>query len=138
LIVSVLLVTTAVLALTYDRCGIHPFSTPNTAGYQELLHGTVTIDNGYYYIQFTVPEHALNIQVIGNYSFSTSSQTKLYILDQKNFDQWHNQSDFNPDFDTKGTSSGDVNATLPSSGVYYVLFETATRRNKLSLLLSWI
>ena len=124
---SILLVVTGILALTYNQWGLHPFSTPNTTGNQELLHGTVIIDNGSYYLQFIVPENALNIHVTGNYSVQTNSPIRLYIMDQNSFEQWRKQSNFNPNFNNGESTNGDVNATLSSSGVYYVLFENSNQ-----------
>jgi hypothetical protein len=124
--VTILVVVTASLIFTYNLWGIHPYSTPNTSGKQELLHGTAIIDRGYYYLQFTVPDSTSNIHVIGNYSVQNNSTTRLYVMDQNSFEQWGKQNkNFSPIFDSGQSTNGDVNSTLTHSGVYYVLFENS-------------
>jgi hypothetical protein len=123
-IIVIVVIVIAGLAVTYPVWGIHPMSTPNTAGNRTLLHGTAIVGSPFYYIQFIVPAHAFNIHVTGNYSVRGNSTIRLYVMNESAFESWNNLgSQISADFDSGQSSEGLVNATLSGSGVYYVFFE---------------
>lgn len=124
IIIVIIVMVIVGLLITYPFWGIHPVSTPNTAGNRVLLHGTVIVDSNSYYIQFIVPANSFNIHVKGNYSVQGNSTIRLYLMNESAFDAWNSlSSKINADFDSGQLSGGLVNVTLSGNGVYYVLFE---------------
>jgi hypothetical protein len=87
------------------------------------LNGTITVNAGIYYIQFIIPSAAFNVQVSGNFIVSGGNNIQVYFMDETNFKNLGvNGSNFSPDYDSGRVTSGNFNATLPSSGTYYLVY----------------
>jgi len=77
-----------------------------------------------YALRFAVGDDMLKTQVVGSFSSSgdLSSDIELFLFDEDNFLSWRNGRDGQPLFRSPRTVSGHINASIPKSGAYYLVF----------------
>jgi hypothetical protein len=107
-----------------------PVPTPKVVN-RVLLNGTITVDAGVYYVQFIIPSAAFNVQVSGNFTVSGGNSIQVCIMDGTNFNNLGvNWSNFNPDYDSGQVTAGNFNATLRSSGTYYLVYDNSLQSSQ--------
>ena len=90
-----------------------------------LVNGVVTVQPGQYnYYQFVVPTGATTVFVSGSFSNSPSTNTiEVFVFNQTNYVSWgggaHAAIAY---YDSRQVASGTVNANLPGSGTYYLVY----------------
>jgi hypothetical protein len=124
--VIVVIVIIGLLGVFFVEVAIHqPVATPMAVN-RILLNGTITVNVGLYYVQFTIPSDAFDIQISGNFTGSSGNNIRVYVMDEANFNNWGvNGSDFHPDYDSGQVATGNINATLRSSGTYYLVYDNS-------------
>ncbi len=126
ILVFVVLIAIPVISVVLTMLGGRAASTP-VPGYRVLLNGTIIVDaDGDYYIEFSVPEggtnvQVLNIQVLGNFAVSDNNTIRVYVTNGNNFNSL--SPDFSPYYDSGLSTTGNINATLPSGGTYYLVYD---------------
>lgn len=95
----------------------HPASTPALGGYT-LINGNVTV-NSEYFIQFTVPSGAFDVNVFGNFSVIGEGTIRVIVVNSTNF-----VSGFGlpTNYDSGQQSTGFINATLAPGATYYLVY----------------
>jgi hypothetical protein len=123
LVVIVVLTVTIVAAYFIHQSSIQPRSTPIARG---IVSGNVMVNVGSYVSRnFTVPSMISNARVDGTFAVSGGIQNtiKLYIMDGASFVDWQNGLQASMFYDSGEANSGNVTATLPSTGTYYLVFD---------------
>lgn len=90
-----------------------------------LVNGVVTVQPGQYnYYQFVVPSGATTVIVSGSFSTSPSNSTiEVLVFNQANYVSWGGGAHAaTPYYDSGQVASGTVNANLPGSGTYYLIY----------------
>lgn len=118
-------VVAGLLAAFFMRENIHPLSTPIV---MEIVNGNgnLTVDAGSYeHYNFTVPSSAPTTTVQGTFTVSggNGNTIKVYVMDGANFADWQNGLNASMYYDSGALSSGNVTATLPSAGTYYLVYD---------------
>lgn len=117
----VFIIAVAVVAYSMLGKGSNPAPIFPTFGGRILLDGIITVNaNSIYYIEFSVPERSSEIQVSGNFTVTENNTIRVYVTDGKNFAPL--SPDFSPYYDSGLLSTGSINATLPSGGKYYLVY----------------
>jgi hypothetical protein len=127
-VAAVVSLAIAGVVVAYSMLGkvFRPASTP-AFGYRVLLNGTITVaPNSVYYIEFSVPEggpdvQVLDIQVSGDFAVSDNNAIQVYVTDGNNFNPI--SYGFSPYYDSGISTAGNINATLPSGGTYYLVYD---------------
>lgn len=91
--------------------------TPASGGYT-LINGNINV--GYeYYIQFTVPSGAFDINVSGNFSVVGEGTIRVVVVNSTDF-----VSGFGlpTNFDSGQQSAGHISATLAPGATYYLVY----------------
>jgi hypothetical protein len=125
--VIVVIVLIGLLGVFYVEVAINqpPVSTPIVVN-RVLLNGTITVDAGLYYVQFIIPSAAFDAQVSGNFTVSGGNNIRVYVMNEANFNNLGvNGFNFAPDYDSGQVATGDINATLRSSGTYYLVYDNS-------------
>ena len=124
--IIVIIVIIGLLVVFFVEIAINqPVSTPIVVN-RVLLNGTITVDAGLYYVQFILPSGAFDVQVSGNFTVSGGNTIRVYVMDEANFNnRGVNGFDFNPDYDSWQVATGNINATLRSSGTYYLVYDNS-------------
>ena len=102
---------------------VPPNSTPFAVN-RVLLNGTITVDVDLYYVQFTLPANAFDVQVSGNFTVAGGNNLRVYVMNEANFNNWGvNGFNFQPDYDSGQATNGNITATLPANGAYYLVYD---------------
>jgi hypothetical protein len=100
-------------------------------GDRVLVNGTITVNTGFYYIEFTIPKEAYQISVEGK--FSLENQTiNIYVMNQTTFENWRwgvDKPDLKPDYISGQNMAGTLDVALDSSGTYYLIYDNAYQPN---------
>jgi hypothetical protein len=114
------------LGVFFVEVAIHqPVSTPIVVN-RVLLNGTISVNVGVYYVQFIIPSAAFNVQVSGNFTVSGGNNIRVYVMNEANFNNLGvNGFNFAPDYNSGQVATGDINATLRSSGTYYLVYDNS-------------
>jgi len=121
-----IIVIIGLLVVFFVEEGVHqPVPTPRVVN-RFLLNGTITVDAGLYYVQFILPSGAFDVQVSGNFTVGGGNNIRVYVMDEPNFQNWGvNGFEFSPDYDSGQVATGNINATLSSSGTYYLVYDNS-------------
>ena len=95
----------------------HPVATPAPGGYT-LINGNITVSYEYF-IQFTVPTSAFEINVSGNFSVIGEGTIRVLVVNSTDF-----VSGFGlpTNYDSGQQSAGYINATLAPGATYYLVY----------------
>jgi hypothetical protein len=123
-IVTVTVIAVAgLLAAFFMINEIHPVATPVV---WDIVHGNLTINAGSYErYNFTVPSGASDVHVDGTFTVSggNGNTIKVYVMNNANFADWQKGSNVSMYYDSGELNSGNVAATLPSAGTYYLVYD---------------
>lgn len=115
----VLIVVASVIAYGIWGPKQQPFGTPVIVN-RVLLNGTITVDGSYYYIEFSVPKGAFNIQVSGTFSVTNQHSIRVLVTNNSNY-----ASTEGINYDSHQSQSGTINATLTPGGTYYLVYDNS-------------
>jgi hypothetical protein len=95
----------------------HPVDTPAPGGYT-LINGNITVSYEYF-IQFTVPTGAFDINLSGNFSVIGEGTIRVIVVNSTDF-----VSGFGlpTNYDSEQQSAGYINATLAPGATYYLVY----------------
>ncbi len=95
----------------------HPEDTPAPGGYT-LINGNITVSYEYF-IQFTVPSGAFDVNVSGNFSVIGEGTIRCIVVNSTDF-----VSGFGLpiNYDSGQQSAGFINATLAPGATYYLVY----------------
>ena len=124
-LLAVIVAVAAIIVVAYfiHQSSIQPVSTPIA---RPIVKGNLTVNAGSYVSRnFTVPSMISNARVDGTFTVSGGSQTtiKVYVMDSANFADWQNGRQASRYYDSGEANSGNVTATLPSAGTYYLVYD---------------
>jgi hypothetical protein len=116
-------VVAGLLAALFINNDFHAASTPIV---MEIVNENLTVNaSSYASYNFTVPSSAPTSIVQGTFTVSGGNRNtiKVYVMDGANFADWQNGLNASIYYDSGALSSGNVTATLPSAGTYYLVYD---------------
>jgi hypothetical protein len=125
-------IVAGLLAAFFINNDFHAASTPIV---MEIVNGNLTVNaSSYASYNFTVPSSAPTATVQGTFTVSggNGNTIKVYVMDGANLADWQNGLNASMYYDSGELSSGNVTATLPSTGTYYLVYDntfSATSKN---------
>ncbi|HZY46776.1 MAG TPA: hypothetical protein VFE96_03160 [Candidatus Bathyarchaeia archaeon] len=128
-IVLVVIVVVAVVGaiaaysfFNYARSSTSNLRLPHTGN---IVNGLITVRPGTYnYYQFTVPVGATSTALGGSFSVSggTGNNIEVLVMDQSNYNNWKSGYQASKFYDSGQVTSGTLTASLPTGGVYYLVY----------------
>ena len=93
---------------------------------RSLVNGLITVGSGQYYdCSFSVNTNSMqNVSVTGSFTASGGSgnDTQVLVIDDMALTNWKNGHQANVYFDSGKMTTGNINANIPSSGQYHLIF----------------
>ena len=125
----ILVVASIIVAFAVFVSNQQPRPTPRIEN-RVLLNGTITLDNGVYYIQFIVPKGAFNVQISGDFAVLQGNIT-VYIMNETSFQNFGSKdSIFRSNYDSGQLTTGNFTATLSSGGTFYLIYDNIDSSQK--------
>jgi hypothetical protein len=117
LVVLALSIATGIYFLGLKNPLSEPVATPAPGGYT-LINGNITVSNEYF-IPFTIPSGAFDINVSGNFSVIGEGTIRVIVVNSTDF-----VSGFGlpTNYDSGQQSAGYINATLAPGATYYLVY----------------
>ncbi len=117
LVVLALTIATGVFIWGSANILPHPVATPAPGGYT-LINGNITVSYEYF-IQFTIPTSAFDVNVSGNFSVIGEGAIRVLVVNSTDF-----VSGFGlpTNYDSGQQSAGYINATLAPGTTYYLVY----------------
>jgi hypothetical protein len=131
LIIAIIVIVVVVVGVLGAIAAIGFFNTVSTATTSHtnnIVNGLVTVPAGSYeYYQFSVPSGATLVTVSGPFTASGGSGNDIdvFVVDQTNFVNWQNGHSATSYYDSGQVTTGTVNANLPGSGTYYLVYNNS-------------
>lgn len=117
-IVLILVLTIAGIVVAYNVWGPKRLLPGLPANVNRiLLNGTITVNIGYYYIEFSVPSGVYDVQVLGSFIVSGGSSIRVFITNNTAFSEVKAIS-----YDSGRSLAGNITARL-TPGTYYLVYD---------------
>ena len=118
-VILVILALTATGIYIWESPNLQPHyaGTPAPGGYT-LINGNITVSYEYF-VQFTVPKGAFDVNVSGNFSVIGEGTIRVIVVNSTDF-----VSGFGlpTNYDSGQQSTGYINATLAPGATYYLVY----------------
>jgi len=131
LIVAVVLIAIVVVGAGIVVVTLVENRISNLIGIQHvttIVNGVIAVESGTYnYYSITVPVRATAIRVLGNFTVSGGAGYPILVLvmDEGNYLNWKNNYPSTSLYNSGETTTGSISATLPTSGVYYLVYSNS-------------
>ena len=129
IIIAVVIIIVVVVGALGAYAAYTFFNTLPFAQHSQVITNTIlTVQpSSYDYYQFTVPTTAILPNVSGNFTASGGSgnDIEVLVMDQVNFVNWQNNHAFTYNYDSGQVTTGNIYASLPGTGTYYLVYSNA-------------
>ena len=89
-----------------------------------IVNSLVTVDaNSWEARQFNVSAGAQGISVTGYFTVSGGSDVNVYVMDNTDYVNWANGQSASAYYASGKVTAGTINADLPGSGTYYLVYD---------------
>lgn len=92
---------------------------------RDMVREVVTVEvNSHNLYEIFVPENISWAKIDGNFTVAGNNENiKVYVVDEVNLNYWITKKSMSTYYNSSEVSAADVNCMLPSSGVYYLVFD---------------
>lgn len=125
----------SLVLISISACSSPSVETPASQPHTEtIVDSEFTVSpsyNGYQYYKITVPSNATNASVDGHFwaKGGDGNDIKVYVMSEDSLVNFQNHHDSTTFFNSNRVTQEAIQASLPSAGSYYVVFDNTFESN---------